>query len=362
MTDAQLAQALRSWRRRVTPAAAGLPDAGPRRLPGLRREELAVLAGISVDYIVQLEQGRARNPSPQVLGALARELRLSVAERDTLFQLAGVRPPPSTGLVPRRVGPGTARVLDRLHDTPAAVFTASWDLVRANPPWVALIGDAAGGETNLVRHHFAGRPSPVRHTAGEHERLGRELTADLRRAVATYPDDAGLAALVAELRAISPDFAAWWDDFALPPRVAGHKTVDHPVVGPVTLDCDVFSALEGDLRIVVYSAAPGSEDAARLDRLRAGAADPSRPGGPPTLRPGADNRSGPEPDEPGALVPEPLDAVRVGGVRGRRHDPAPDVEPSGHAVDLGGGRQPERGVGARLGARREPAQHRAEHP
>ncbi|PZF85460.1 helix-turn-helix domain-containing protein [Jiangella anatolica] len=271
MTEAGLAQALRSWRQRVTPAAAGLPDAGPRRLPGLRREELAVLADISVDYLVQLEQGRARNPSPQVLGALARALRLNAGESATLFRLAGVQAPPSGGTVPREIGPGTGRVLDRLHDTPTAVFTASWDLVVANPLWVALIGISAaprGREANLAWHHFTGRPSPVRHTAEEHDRLGRELVADLRRAVATYPDDAGLARLVADLRSVSPAFARQWHDFALPHRVAERKTVDHPEIGPITLDCDVFSALDSDLRIVVYSAPPGSADADRLELLR----------------------------------------------------------------------------------------------
>jgi transcriptional regulator with XRE-family HTH domain len=272
VTAADFAQALRSWRQRVTPAAAGLPDVGVRRLPGLRREELAVLAGISVDYLVQLEQGRARNPSPQVLGALARALRLSVDERDTLYRLAGAAPPPAGGMVPRHISPGTGRVLDRLHDTPTAVFTASWDLVLANPLWVALIGISATAgparEANLAWHHFTGRPSPVRHSADEHERLGRELVADLRRAVATYPDDAELADLVADLRAVSTAFAERWTDFALPRRVAERKTVDHPGVGPITLDCDVFSALDSDLRIVVYTAPPGSEDAGKLDRLR----------------------------------------------------------------------------------------------
>lgn len=275
MTGADLAQALRSWRQRVTPAAAGLPDAGPRRLPGLRREELAVLAGISVDYLVQLEQGRARNPSAQVLGALARALGLSTGERDTLHRLAGVAPPPAGGAVPRQIGPGTARVLDRLRDTPTAVFTASWDLVVANPLWVALIGistAAPAREANLAWHHFTGRPGPVRHTDEEHERLGRELVADLRRAAATYPDDGVLARLVADLRSVSPAFADQWHDFALPHRVAERKTVDHPAIGPITLDCDVFAALDSDLRIVVYTAPPGSEDAARLDLLRAGAA------------------------------------------------------------------------------------------
>lgn len=278
MSDSDLAQALRSWRRRVTPAAAGLPDAGPRRLPGLRREELAVLSGISVDYLVQLEQGRARNPSPQVLGALARALGLSADERDVLHRLAGVHPP-AGGVVPRRISPGTGRVIDRLHDTPTAVFTAGWDLVHANPLWVALIGISTATparEANLVWHHFAGRPSPVVHTEEEHARFGRELVADLRRAVTTYPADTDLAALVADLHALSPVFAELWNDFALPPRVARPKTVDHPRIGPLTLDCDVFTAQDCDVHIVVYTAPRGTEDARKLDLLRA-ATDPAGP-------------------------------------------------------------------------------------
>lgn len=268
MTSGELARALRSWRDRVSPADAGLPDVGLRRTAGLRREELAALAGISVDYLVRLEQGRARNPSTQVLAALSRALRLSGAERDVLYRAAGVQPPPA-GTVPRHIFPGTARVLDRLADTPVAVFTASWDLVHANPLWNALLGlTEADRSGNLVLRHFSGAPSPVVHTAEEHDRFGRMLIADLRRAIATYPDDRALRALVAELRATSPVFAEQWDDFAIVPRTAGRKTIDSPAVGLVTLDCDVLVTLDSDLRIIVYSARPNSEDAGKLDLLR----------------------------------------------------------------------------------------------
>ncbi|MBF8189793.1 helix-turn-helix domain-containing protein [Nonomuraea sp. K274] len=270
MASGELPRALRSWRDRVSPADVGLPDVGLRRTTGLRREELAALAGLSVDYLVRLEQGRARNPSTQVLAALARALRLSAAERDLLYRVAGVQPPP-TGVVPRRIGPSTARILDRLVDTPVAVFTASWDLVHANPLWNALLGvteAATSRHGNLVRRHFMGVPSPVVHTAEEHDRFGRELIGDLRRASATYPDDRELSAMVADLRDTSPTFAKQWDDFAVMPRTAERKTIDSPAVGLVTLDCDVLATLDSDLRIVVYTARPHSEDAGKLDLLR----------------------------------------------------------------------------------------------
>ncbi|MEO3868892.1 helix-turn-helix domain-containing protein [Nonomuraea sp. B12E4] len=270
MTTGELARALRSWRDRVTPSDAGLPEVGLRRTAGLRREELAAIAGISVDYLVRLEQGRARNPSTQVLAALARALRLSADERDLLYRAAGAQPP-AAGVVPRHIGPGTARILDRLADTPVAVFTASWDLIHANPLWNALLGIAeavSARSGNLVWRHFTGVPSPVVHIEEEHDRLGRELIGDLRRAIAAYPDDRGLTALVADLRATSPTFAEQWDDYAVMPRTAERKTIHSPAVGLVTLDCDVLATLDSDLRIIVYTARPNSEDATKLDLLR----------------------------------------------------------------------------------------------
>lgn len=191
MERGELARALRSWRDRVSPADVGLPDVGLRRTAGLRREELAALAGLSVDYLVRLEQGRARNPSTQVLAALARALRLSTAERDLLYRAAGAQPP-AAGVVPRHVGPGTARILDRLADTPVAVFTAGWDLIHANPLWNALLGvtETIPSESgNLVWRHFTGAANPVVHTPEERDRFGRRLIGDLRYALATYPDD-----------------------------------------------------------------------------------------------------------------------------------------------------------------------------
>ena len=136
----EFAEVLRAWRDRLSPQQVGLPPGTGRRAPGLRREELAGLAGVSVEYLVRLEQGRARNPSPQLLGALARALRLTEDERDHLYRVAGVAPP-STGVVSQHIGPGVQRMLDRLGDVPMGVHSATWDLLWWNPLWAALTGD-----------------------------------------------------------------------------------------------------------------------------------------------------------------------------------------------------------------------------
>jgi transcriptional regulator with XRE-family HTH domain len=157
----ELAGCLRSWRDRLGPAEAGLTAGSTRRVPGLRREEVAQLAGVSLDYLARLEQGRAGNPSPSVLASLARALRLTDDERAHLFRLAG-HAKPSTGTINRHVGPGVQRLLDRLSDVPVMVIDASWQLVAANPLASALVGDfsgASGRERNLAWGHFTGAPS-----------------------------------------------------------------------------------------------------------------------------------------------------------------------------------------------------------
>src|SRR5690348_4456098 len=165
MTTTDLGQALRRWRDRVAPQTAGLPVGGSRRAAGLRREELALLAGISVDYVTRLEQGRAAHPSPQIVEALARALRLSGDERAHLFRLAGLAPPgPQT--VPAYVTPSVQRLLDRLAGTPVAVYDASWTLLVANAPYAALMQDPSGWrghERNAVWRHFLGSGTRARH-------------------------------------------------------------------------------------------------------------------------------------------------------------------------------------------------------
>ncbi|MFC8830449.1 helix-turn-helix transcriptional regulator [Streptomyces sp. NPDC057137] len=268
-TDSEFGQAVRRWRDRVAPEAAGLATGGHRRAPGLRREELAMLAGISVDYVTRLEQGRAANPSTQVVEALARALRLAGAEREHLFRLAGLAPPgPRT--VPAYITPSVQRMLDRLAGTPVAVYDASLTLLTANPPYAALMGDPSGrrgNRRNSVWRHFLGPGTRARHTPESLRLFETALVADVRTAVGRYPADQRLRRLVAELRADSDRFAELWDSGAVGHHEAARKTIDHPQVGPVTLDCDVLTVATSDLRVMIYTAEPGTEDAERLALL-----------------------------------------------------------------------------------------------
>src|SRR4051794_20458101 len=176
----EFAEVLRAWRDRVRPEEAGLPAGAGRRAPGLRREELAGLAGLSVEYVVRLEQGRARHPSPQVLGALARALRLDEEERGHLYRVAGAAVP-SAGLVPTHVGPGVQRMMDRLGDVPLAVHTAAWDLLTWNPMWAALTGDPSektGLDRNVAWRHFTRGPRGVVFDDQHAEEFSADLVAD----------------------------------------------------------------------------------------------------------------------------------------------------------------------------------------
>lgn len=265
----ELGRALHGWRDRIAPATVGLPACGVRRTAGLRREELAQLAGLSVDYIIRLEQGRATSPSAQVLSALARALRLSAAEREYLYLLAG-QPAPGPGQLSAHIPPGVRRLLDQLDGSPLSVHDAAWNLILWNPLWAALFGDASalrGRERNLVWRHFAGLPSRVSHTPEQEARFQAAVVSDLRAATARYPADAGLRSLIKDLRGVSTDFARLWDTGIVGVHESDTKTVHHPDVGTLTFDCDVLIAPGSDLRIVTYTAAPGSDAADRIRLL-----------------------------------------------------------------------------------------------
>ncbi|TXR55598.1 helix-turn-helix transcriptional regulator [Quadrisphaera setariae] len=281
-----LGTTLRLWRDRLPASAAGLPARRGRRTSGLRREELAELAGLSVDYVVRLEQGRATSPSPQVAGALARALQLDDGERDHLFRLAGLAPL-SREAVPRHITPGVQRMLARLDGTAAvAVFAADWQLLWWNRTWAGLFGDPLEVPErwrNFARSGFlpaeaddGGVDGGGTVVAGG-RRLSRwpvvsvdetavraAVVADLRRASGRYPRDRALAAVVRELSEGSEDFAALWATGAVGAHRADHKVVHHPAVGPTTVDCDVLTDGDADLKIVVMTAVPGSEDESRL--------------------------------------------------------------------------------------------------
>lgn len=266
VTDDGIGGYLQAWRHRLQPGDAGLPAGLSRRTRGLRREELALLAGISVDYLVRLEQGRATNPSPQVLGALSRALRLTTQERDLLYTLAGQAPPRRAAMT-AQVPPSVQRLIDRLADLPLAVYDPAWTVIAWSPAWAALMGDPStvtGRDRNLAWRVFTGKASRVRASDQEADEFEANVVADLRRATGSYPDDERLRQLIDDLRETSARFAAQWAARTVTTTGPSSKTVVHPEVGAITLDCDVLTVAGSDLRIVVYTAEPSSADADRL--------------------------------------------------------------------------------------------------
>jgi transcriptional regulator with XRE-family HTH domain len=264
----EFGRTVRRWRDRVTPAAVGVSVGGRRRAAGLRREELAGLAGISVDYLTRLEQGRATSPSVQVVEALARALRVSDAERDLLFRLAG-HASPGPGVVSSRITPSVQRLLDRLAHTPVAVYDATWNLVSANAPYDALMGPTTnwrGIERNSVWRNLIGPGTRTVHTAEEQAEFEALLVADLRLTAARYPADQRLKQLTRELAAQSPRFVELWESGAPEPHqdFGRCKVIDHPDVGRIKLDCDTLIVAADDLRIMIYTAEPETVDAERL--------------------------------------------------------------------------------------------------
>jgi transcriptional regulator with XRE-family HTH domain len=257
---------LQTWRHRLQPADVGLPTGLSRRTRGLRREELASLAGISVDYLIRLEQGRATNPSTQVLAALSRALRLTIEERDHLYTLAGQAPPRRSAMT-THVPPSVQRLVDRLADLPVAVYDPAWTIITWNAAWAGLMGDpsaVSGRDRNLIWRTVTGKSTRVRKSDAEADEFETNAVADLRRAVGTYPDDARPRQLVAELQQASPRFAKLWAERVVNTTSSNSKTIVHPQVGPITLDCDVLTVADSDLRLVVYTAEPSSPDADRL--------------------------------------------------------------------------------------------------
>jgi transcriptional regulator with XRE-family HTH domain len=264
----EFGQAVRRWRDRAAPQAAGVPVGGRRRAAGLRREELAGLAGISVDYLTRLEQGRATSPSARVVEALARALRLSNTERELAFRLAGLAAP-GRDVVSTRITPSVQRLLDRLSHTPVAVYDAAWNLIVANQPYDALMGEttsARGIKRNAVWRNLVGPGNRAVQSPPEQAHFEAVLVADLRMTAARYPADRELKRLIAELTSQSPRFVELWKSGEVGSHEgqARHKIIDHPGVGLIALDCDTLIVAGDDQRIMVYTAEPGTEDAERL--------------------------------------------------------------------------------------------------
>ncbi|MEU4589908.1 helix-turn-helix transcriptional regulator [Micromonospora aurantiaca (nom. illeg.)] len=270
MDRRELAVFLRSRRERITPADVGLPAGRRRRTPGLRREEAARLAFISTEYYTRLEQGRGPRPSREVLAGLARALRLSDAERDHLHHLAGAPPAPPSG-PPREVRQSVLDLLHRLPQAAAFVTSAAFEVIAWNDLAAALMEDFSAvprRDRNLVRRAFLG---PHLHGAGLYDvsdvsEFARHSVGRLRAAAARYPDDPEMAALIADLLAGSEEFARLWASHEVGGARTLCKTFRHPLVGPVTVNCDVLDITDRDQQVVIYTATPGSpsEEALRL--------------------------------------------------------------------------------------------------
>ncbi|MET7299899.1 helix-turn-helix transcriptional regulator [Embleya sp. NPDC005575] len=273
MSDRQeLAHFLLCCRERLCPADVGLPDGVRRRTAGLRREEVARLAGMSVDYYARLEQNRGPHPSPQLLAALARALRLEANDRDHLFHLAGHVPPGRSSGGDEHVSPAILLILDRLHDVPAQVMSDSGDVLAQNAMAVALLGPNVG--RNVLVRWFTEPASRLRFRAAEADGMSRAYVADLRATLVGRPADPGPAAVVARLRARSAEFAALWDADA---EGAGGEgtgrrgtgvTIRHSEIGEITLRRQVLVVVEAGQRVIVHTAPAGSRAAGQLALLR----------------------------------------------------------------------------------------------
>ncbi len=270
MNRRELADFLRRSRERLRPQEVGLPSGPRRRTPGLRREELSQLAGMSADYLMRLEQARSPQPSTQLLAALARALRLTEDERDHLYLLAGHRPPVGR-LAGNHVRPGLLFLLDRLEGTPAHLVSDLGDLLAHNALAQSLFGCVCTVEEpdlNIVWRWFTDPFVREAYPVDEHEYYSRQHVADLRAAVARRGSDEAATALVDRLHAASPEFSALWELHEVAVKRDSRLRVLHPEVGLIEFDYEVLLTPAEDQRLFVFTPPPGSPSLEALDLLR----------------------------------------------------------------------------------------------
>jgi transcriptional regulator with XRE-family HTH domain len=268
---AELAIFLRTRRERITPADVGLPAGSRRRTPGLRREEVAQLAFMSPEYYTRLEQARGPRPSREVLAGLARALRLSDAECDHLHHLAGAPPAPPAG-PSREVRQSILDLIGRLPQAAATVISASFEVIAWNDLAAALMEDFSAlprRDRNLVRRVFLGPHKDGRRLYGvsDADHFAQSSAHRLRATAARYPDDSEVADLVRDLLAGSDRFRELWESHDVSDASTLCKTFQHPLVGPITVNCDVLDIADRDQRLIVYTAVPGSPSEAALGLL-----------------------------------------------------------------------------------------------
>lgn len=269
MQREQLADFLRRRRESVRPAEVGIAAGPRRRATGLRREEVAMLAGMSVDYVVRLEQGRSSRPSTQLLAALARALCLTDDERDHLFRLAGHRPAPGEG-VARLARAGLLRLLDLLPATPAMVISDLGEVLAQNAMSRVLAGEQTGftGDDRYLAHRWFTRSDQRDgHPPQEQVRHSRQLVAELRAVAGRRAGDPVVDRLVARLRAASAEFRELWAEHEVAVRRADRKTLRHPRVGALVMVCETLVTPDLGQQLVVLTPAD-DETRERLELLR----------------------------------------------------------------------------------------------
>lgn len=262
---AEFGEYLKSRRAALNPADVGLRSTGVRRVPGLRREEVALLAGVSVDYYGRLEQGRERSPSVQVLDALAAALRLDDDGRSHLFRLAGLAPRAPSHHVPDRVDPALLRLMEAWPDNPALVYNRAYDILAANPLAAALFGDL-GAVGNLMLLVFT--EPRAREFYVDWPEIAANSVAGFRMSYGAAPDDPRTRAVLSELLNGSREFRNLWERRDARRKSLGSKTFRHSDVGTLTLHMQTFDVRSAPgQELVVYDAEPGTPSADALKLL-----------------------------------------------------------------------------------------------
>ncbi len=269
MDRAALADFLRRRREELQPQDVGLPAGARRRTRGLRREEVASLALMSTDYYTRLEQRRGPQPSEQMLGSLARALRLTGEECRYLYRVAGHNAPTTASSAPH-VAPALLRVLDRLDDTPALILSELGETLVQNRMAAALLGDASGytgAERSVIHRWFTDPGERSRYPEADRDRQSRALVASLRAAYGLRGPRSRAGDLARSLRKLSAEFAELWDRHEVAQRFEDHKTLIHPELGPIELDCQALFTEDQSQTLLVLTAPPRTEAHEKLQLL-----------------------------------------------------------------------------------------------
>lgn len=269
MDRAGLADFLRRRRELLRPADVGLPEGPRRRTPGLRRDEVAQLAGMSTDYLTRLEQRRGSRPSEQIVGALALALRCDLDERDHLFHLVGLAPPPRRA--GRHVRPGLLAVAEKLVDVPVCVCTDLNEVLWQNGLSEALLGVRGGGSGrphNAIWRWFTDPSSRSRTPEEDWPRHSAAHVRDLRATYARRFGEQDVTSLVHDLHESSAEFRALWERHEVAVRRDDLKRMVHPEVGTVDLRCETLLTPEEDLKLLAFFPEPGTDAREKLALLR----------------------------------------------------------------------------------------------